>query len=132
MSLPLSSVFKALRAALARIGVHVGGTAAYPRIEIHSLVQSEPLEKSSSIFRIDCIVESVSDVKVADVIELAEGNEARIYEAAGIDPAGYTIIGYGRGQVRLFEEQETTEQNKVIYRLLQDMSIWVEKNNQTI
>ena len=123
----IADIFKALRRALTRTGVKVGGTAGYPRVEIHSVVEDAPSTKDNAVRSITATIECISDKKVEDIITLAEGNIARIFSTAGLSATGWTIFGIIPGQVRLFEEQAAQEQTAVIYRILQDVTIWAEK-----
>lgn len=123
----IASVFKALRAALVRPGVNVGGTASYPRVEIHSAVENAPEAKDGGVRSVTCTIESVSDTKLANVVDMVAENAARIFDAAGLDMQEYSVIGIVPGQTRMLEEQEVTDQNKVLYRILQDVTIWVDK-----
>ena len=67
----LAEVYKALRARLTRKGVFVGGTADYPRVEIHSVTESAWLDKGS-VKSVTCIVECISDRRMQDVQEMQE------------------------------------------------------------
>lgn len=127
----IAGAVKALRQALSRNGVKIGGTASYPRVEIHSVVESEPLTKDNAVRRITCTIECVSDEKLADVISLTEGNIDKIFAATGLTMTGWNVIGISPGQVRMLEEQESLEQTKVIYRILQDVTVWVEQVETT-
>ena len=73
----IGSVYKALRSALTRTGVNVGGTADYPRVEIHSIVESAWLDKGS-VKTITCIVECISDRRMQDVLDMNEENLKRM------------------------------------------------------
>lgn len=123
----LSSVFKMLRTALTREGVKIGGTASMPRVEIHSVVEDTPQTKDNTLRSITCTIECVSGGKVADVISLLEGNVAQVFADAGLSLAGYDVIGIVPGQIRLFDEQEAQDSTAVFFRLLQDVTVWVEK-----
>ena len=123
----LASIFKAVRNALLRDGVNVGGTAQMPRVEIHSVVEDAPQTKDNAVRSITCTIECVSSTKVADVVDLLEGNVQKLFADAGLSLSGYDIIGIVPGQIRLFDEQEAQDSMAVFYRLLQDVTVWVEK-----
>lgn len=121
----LGAVFKGLRSALTRKGVHVGGTADYPRVEIHSITESEWLDKGW-LKRVTCIVECISDRRIADVVELNNENLLRMLEKSIPLDEGWKIVGIVAGQAQ--ELTETTDTKAILYRLLQNMTIYVERD----
>ena len=120
----LGAVFKGLRSVLTRTGVNVGGTADYPRVEIHSITESEWLDKGW-LKRITCIVECLSDKRIADVVEMNNENLLRMLEKSIALDKGWKIVGVVAGQAQ--ELTETTDTKAIIYRLLQNMTIYVER-----
>mgnify|MGYP006874648075 FL=1 len=120
----LGAVFKGLRASLTRSGVNVGGTADYPRIEIHSITESEWLDKGS-IKRITAIVECISNKRMTDVLEMNETNLARILGDKLMLSEGWKVSGVVTGQAQ--ELTETSDTNAIIYRLMQNVTIYVER-----
>lgn len=120
----IGAVFKGLRASLTRSGVNVGGTADYPRIEIHSITESEWLDKGS-IKRITAIVECISNKRMTDVLEMNEANLARILGDKLMLSEGWKACGVVTGQAQ--ELTETSDTNAIIYRLMQNVTIYVER-----
>jgi hypothetical protein len=120
----LGAVFKGLRASLTRSGVNVGGTADYPRIEIHSITESEWLDKGS-IKRITAVVECISNKRMTDVLEMNETNLARILGDKLLLSEGWKVSGVVTGQAQ--ELTETSDTNAIIYRLMQNVTIYVER-----
>ena len=120
----LGAVFKGLSASLTRSGVNVGGTADYPRIEIHSITESEWLDKGS-IKRITAIVECISNKRMTDVLEMNETNLARILGDKLMLSEGWKVSGVVTGQAQ--ELTETSDTNSIIYRLMQNVTIYVER-----
>jgi hypothetical protein len=120
----LGAVFKGLRSALARTGVYVGGTAEYPRVEIHSVTESEWMDKGW-LKRITCVVECISDKRMVDVVEMNHENLARMLEQSIALDKGWKICGLVAGQAQ--ELTETTDTKAILYRLLQNMTIYVER-----
>ena len=120
----LGAVFKGLRSALTRTGVYVGGTAEYPRVEIHSVTESEWMDKGW-LKRITCVVECSGDKRVADVLEMNHENLARMLEQSIALDKGWKICGLVAGQAQ--ELTETTDTKAILYRLLQNMTIYVER-----
>jgi hypothetical protein len=120
----LGAVFKGLRSVLTRTGVNVGGTADYPRVEIHSITESEWLDKGW-LKRITCVVECLSDKRIADVVEMNNENLVRMLENSIALDKGWKIVGVIAGQAQ--ELTETTDTKAIIYRLLQNMTLYVER-----
>lgn len=122
----LAEIYKALRARLTRTGVHVGGTADYPRIEIHSITESAWLDKGS-VKSVSCIVECISNRRMQDVQEMQEENLKRMLGNALQLGDDWQVFGIVAGQVQ--EITEVSETNAIIYRLLQNVTIYVERIN---
>lgn len=118
-----SPLYKALVAALKRPGVHVGGTAGYPRVEVNSITEQEWLDKEGQVRRLHCIVESISDRSVAECNGMNETNLSVLTGSAGIAPEGWEVIGIV--PVQLQDLTETSNTDKIIYRLLQEMDIYM-------
>ena len=121
----LGAVYKALVSVLTRKGVKVGGTASYPRVEVHSVVEPEPIDKDGIVRIITCIVESMSEDKMADVMQMNEGNLERLVAQALNLGESWRIIDIIPGQLQ--ELTESTETNKILYRLLQNITVYVEQ-----
>lgn len=120
----LGAVFKGLRSSLTRTGVNVGGTADYPRVEIHSITESEWMDKGW-MKRITCVVECLSDKRIADVVEMNHENLSRMLEQSIALDDNWKVVGFVAGQAQ--ELTETTDTKAIIYRLLQNMTIYVER-----
>ena len=120
----LGNVYKAVRQALTRTGVYVGETADYPRVEIHSITESEWLDKGS-LKTVSCIVECISDKRIADVIEMNAENLRRMLESQLNLDKGWKVVGVIPGQLQSLTE--TTETKEILYRLLQNITIYVQR-----
>lgn len=121
----LGATYRALIGRLTRKGVKVGGTASYPRVEVHSVIENAPLDKGGNIRSINCIVESISEEKMADVVLMNEDNLSLLLSnELGISEP-WTIIGVEQGQLQ--ELTETSETNAILYRLLQNITVFVER-----
>ena len=102
----------------------MGGTADYPRVEIHSITESEWLDKGW-LKRITCVVECLSDKRIADVVEMNRENLSRMLEQSMALDENWKLVGFVAGQAQ--ELTETTDTKAIIYRLLQNMTIYVER-----
>lgn len=120
----LGNVYKAVRQTLTRTGVYVGETAEYPRVEIHSITESEWLDKGS-LKSVSCIVECISDKRIADVIEMNAENLRRMLESQLNLDKGWKVVGVIPGQLQSLTE--TTETKEILYRLLQNVTIYVQR-----
>lgn len=119
----LGAVYKGIVARLTRKGVKVGGTASYPRVEVHSVIEQEPLDKGGTVRSISCIVESISEDRMAEVVGLNEGNLEQLSMALNLG-ADWRIVGIQQGQLQ--QITETSETNKILYRLLQNITVYVQ------
>lgn len=123
----LGNVYKAIRSALVRTGVHVGETADYPRVEIHSITESEWLDKGS-LKSISCIIECISDRRIADVLEMNAENLRRMLHGQLNLEDGWNVVGVIAGQLQSLTE--TADTKEILYRLLQNVTIFVKRNNR--
>lgn len=119
----LGAVYKGIVARLTRKGVKVGGTASYPRVEVHSVIEQEPLDKGGTVRSISCIVESISEDRMAEVVGLNEGNLEQLSMALNLG-ADWRTVGIQQGQLQ--QITETSETNKILYRLLQNITVYVQ------
>lgn len=124
----IGAVYKALRARLTRTGIHVGSTADYPRVEIHSITESEWLDKGHTLKTISCIVECISDKRMQDVMDMSEENLSRMLGENLMLDDGWAVVGVISGQLQ--ELTEVTDTAAILYRLLQNVTIYVEQINQ--
>lgn len=121
----ISATYKALVARLTRKGVNVGGTAAYPRVEVHSVIEGAPLDKDGKIKSLTCTVECLTDDRLASVLQLNEENLSRILSNSLTIEAPWHIISINEGVAQ--QITETSETNALLYRLIQDLTIYVEQ-----
>lgn len=121
----LGAVYKGLVARLTRKGVNVGGTASYPRVEVHSVTEQEPLDKGGIVRSISCIIECMSEDKISNIMDMNEDNLTRLLGDALDLGSAWRLIGINPGQLQ--QITETTETNKILYRLLQNVTIYVER-----
>lgn len=121
----IGATYKALVAKLTRKGVHVGGTGAYPRVEVHSVVEAAALDKAGRIKSLTCTVECISEDRLASVLQMnADNLELLLNNSLQIDEPWH-IIGIDAGVAQ--QLTETADTNAIIYRLIQDLTIYVER-----
>lgn len=114
---------KAVLAALKRDGVKVGYGAGYPRVEIHSISESERLDKEGQLREMTLTVEAISDRSEAECSMINEDN-IRILTSAELN------LGNGWQCIRIIPEQlqdqtEVSDTDSVLYRLLQSYRLFI-------
>lgn len=119
-----AAVYKTFRSLLVRGSLNVGGTAGYPRVELHSFTEGEPLDKGGQVRRIDLTVESMSDKALTEAVRMAEENLDILLQNAGV-AEGFKVVGVIPTQLRDLTEVSETQQ--VVYRILQTMTVFVEQ-----
>lgn len=124
----IGAVFRAIQARLTErteTTANVGGTAEYPRVQIHSITENEPLDKDNSVRRLEMIVESISDRAYGDAIEINEENMALLFrDTPGLDNDHLRIVGITPGQ--LTEINEVSDSAGELFRQLQRVVVFVE------
>lgn len=117
-------LYSAVVARLTRTGVHVGGTAGYPRVEVHSIREQERLDKEGALRQMTLTIESMSDTSLGEAVTMNEDN-LRLLTETEIELTGWNTLGVVSGQLQ--DLTETTDSKKIIYRLLQEVSVYLEK-----
>lgn len=118
------TLYSAVVTRLTRTGVTVGSTARFPRVEIHSFREQERLDKEGALRQINFIVESISNKSLDQATTMNEGNLKLLTENE-LSFTGWTSLGVT--PVQLQDITETSDTNKIIYRLLQEVSVFLEK-----
>lgn len=118
------TLYSAVVTRLTRSGVTVGSTARYPRVEIHSFREQERLDKEGALRQINFIVESISNKSLDQATTMNEDNLKLLTENE-LSFTGWTSLGVT--PVQLQDLTETSDTNKIIYRLLQEVSVFLEK-----
>lgn len=127
----LKSAYKAvvegLQVLLARAGIRVGEGAGYPRVEVHTVTESERLDKNGDLRLLSLTVESISDRSMTECEEMLQENLERL--ASGnldVTPEGFELVGTFPQQLQ--DLTESSDTNNIIYRLLQTVDIYVSRN----
>lgn len=116
----------ALRAMLLRDGLKVGGSAGYPRVELHSWNELPAEDKGGSLRQVTCTVESMSTSSKGDAVAMNRENLSRLsgkrfttehFSVIGIVPEGLTDM------------EETLETQAILYRELQSFRLFIIKKN---
>ena len=118
------TLYSAVVTRLTRSGVTVGSTARYPRVEIHSFREQERLDKEGALRQINFVVESISNKSLDQATTMNEDNLKLLTENE-LSFTGWTSLGVT--PVQLQDLTETSDTNKIIYRLLQEVSVFLEK-----
>ena len=117
-------VYSAVVARLERPGVRVGKTAGYPRVEVHSITESERLDKEGQLRQLGLTVESIGNASLAETVAMNETNIERLTSDLAL-PDGWTCVGVLPDQLQ--DLTETADTAKIIYRLLQTFTVWIER-----
>lgn len=107
-----------------RTGINFGGTAAYPRVECHTFIENPPRDKAESVRVISVIVESISIKSAADAAQMNSDNLALLGNLSATD-TDFNIIGVVPTQLQ--EMPETADTQKILYRVLQSIDIYVQQ-----
>lgn len=118
------TIYNALVTRLTREGVVVGRTASIPRVEIHSIREQERLDKDGALRQLSVTVESMSNRSLGEAVTMNEDNLKLLTEYE-LELDGWTCLGIL--PVQLQDLSETSDTNKIVYRLLQEFSIFLEK-----
>jgi len=123
------AVVTALQSLFARAGVYVGQGAGYPRVGVHTVTESERLDKGGNLRRLSCTVESISAKSMNECNALLQENLDRL--AAGqlaVAPEGFELVGIVPQQLQDLTESSDTA--NIIYRLLQSVDIYVQRYDE--
>lgn len=117
-------VYSAFKARLDRPGVRVGGTAGYPRVEIHSIREGERLDKDGALRTVTLTVESVSKSSLGEAVAMNDDN-LRLLTETELEIDGWDCLGVVPTQLQ--DLSETSDSAKILYRILQELNVFLEK-----
>ena len=117
-------VYSALKARLDRPGVRVGGTAGYPRVEIHSIREGERQDKDGALRTVTLTVESISKSSLGEAVTMNDGN-LRLLTETELEIDGWDCLGVVPTQLQ--DLSETSDSAKILYRILQELNVFLEK-----
>lgn len=117
------AIAASLRTALARTGVNTGGTAAYPRVELHSWIENEPMDKGATIRTLTCTMESISTASPDAAYTMNADNLAVLsdWTYTGSDFNVFGIVP------RQMQDMQEVGENATYYRLLQTIEIFIQQ-----
>lgn len=118
-----ATIGAALRTALARTGVNTGGTAAYPRVELHSFSEGSAMDKEGKYRIMTATMESLSVVSPDAAAQLNEDNLTLLgtYTYTG---TGWSILGI---IPQTMTESCETSESQALYRVSQQIEIHIQK-----
>ena len=111
-------------ARLEREGVRVGKGAGYPRIEVHTITEGERLDKEGMLRQFSLTVESIGNASLAATAAMNEKNVELLTSELTL-PEGWNCLGVLPDQLQ--DLTESADSAKIIYRLLQGFTIYVER-----
>ena len=119
------AIYSAIVSKLTRTGVSVGRTAGYPRVEVHSITENERMDKGGSVRVLSLTVESMTTSSLVAADTLNTGNLTLLATLNGTAAGtAWRIIGILPTQLQ--DLTETSDTQRIIYRLLQGLDIYVE------
>lgn len=104
-------------------GVKMGGTAGYPRVELHSFIEGQTTDKGNAVRVLTTTIEAMSDKRIDDVADMIEDALAAL-EGYAYDNGEVRTIGVVPTQLQ--DMTDTADTKTIIYRLLQSVDVYVE------
>ena len=120
-------VYSAVVSRLSRQGVTIGRTARVPRVEVHSITEGERLDKEGQLRQVSLTVESISNASLAAAAKMNEDNIELLTSELTL-PEGWACLGVVPDQLQ--DLTESSDTNKILYRLLQSFNIFVMMEKQ--
>lgn len=117
------AVYSAVVAKLTRQGVIIGKTAFLPRIEVHTITEGQRMDKAGDVRQMELTVESISNASLADAVTMNEKNLELLTKGALNLGTSWTCLGVV--PVQLQDLTESSDSDKIIYRLLQQLTVYV-------
>lgn len=109
-----------------RPGVKVGTGAGYPRVEVHTVTESERMDKGDALRRLSLTVESMSTKSMDECNDILQKNLELLAEGEiNVAPEGFAVVGVYPQQLQDLTESADTQ--NIIYRLLQSVDIFVSR-----
>ena len=121
-----SEMYKAVRELLVRAGVQVGGGASYPRVEVHSFNEGEPLDKGMRLREVSIVVESMSTTSKGESLEMNGENLSRLV-GGNLDTEHFHIVGIIPSSLN--DMEETLDTQAILYRQLQTLRIIISQKD---
>lgn len=118
-------LYSAVVARLTRRGVTVGGTAAIPRIEVHTITEGERLDKDGALRQLTLTVECISNKSIGEAVAMNDVNLQLLTEE-DITVEGWTILGIVPALLQDLTEVSDTQ--AIVYRLIQQYNVFIELN----
>ena len=118
------AVYAAVVARLTREGVTVGKTAFLPRIEVHTITEGQRQEKGGDVRTVNLIVESISNRFLGEASQMNTEN-LRLLTETPLTLEGWHLVGVLPDQLQ--DLTEASDSDKIVYRLLQQVSIIVQR-----
>ena len=107
-------------------GLKVGGTAGYPRVEVHSISEGQRLDKEGAVRSLSLTTEAISDKSLAGSKEMnEEAMEALTTEGALNLGDDWRVLDVVPDQ--LLDLPEVSDSARILYRTQQTYEIWVER-----
>ena len=122
------AVYSAVVAKLTRQGVIIGKTAFLPRIEVHTITEGQRMDKAGDVRQMELTVESISNASLAAAVTMNEKNLELLTKGALNLGTSWTCLGVV--PVQLQDLTESSDSDKIIYRLLQQLTVYVTRADE--
>lgn len=124
-----TSAYRPLRAAvvscLKAAGLKAGGTAGYPRVEVHTITENQRLDKDGAVRSLSLTIESISDRSMLESAEMNETAMSVLTAEGALTLEGWEVLDVTPDQLQ--ELPETSDSAKILYRTLQGYDVLVER-----
>ena len=112
-----------------RTDVPVGSTASVPRVEVHTFTEQARQDKGGRVRQLSCIVETIHNSSFEETAIIADENLALL--TSGLPTEGTDEVAVTRIFAVVPEQRqdltETSDTQKIIYRVLDTITVWVEE-----
>lgn len=121
-----SPLYAAIVKCLGGAGLTVGGTAGYPRVEVHSISEGRRLDKEGAVRSLSLTTESISDKSLYASKEMNEAAMAVLTTEGALDLGDdWRVLDVVPDQLQ--DLPEVSDSARILYRTQQTYEVWVER-----
>lgn len=115
-------VYSAVVARLIRPGVWVGGTSGYPRVEVHSIIEAERLDKEGQLRQLTLTIDCLSNNSLGEA-ETMNAENLALLTGYPLTIEGWDVIGI---LPTMLQDLTETTDGHLLYRITQRFDLFVE------
>ena len=121
-----SPLYAAVVKCLGDAGLKVGGTAGYPRVEVHSISEGQRMDKEGAVRSLALTTEAISDRSLFASKEMNETAMAALTAEGALDAGeDWRVLDVVPDQ--LTDLPEASDSARILYRTQQTYEVWVER-----